>query len=112
MAESQFSKEVNAETIAEMKMDNVVSGRCNFVAPSLAIITIIGVFFLFYLFTYTDCKAPKEIVFFILGAASQWVNTVLTYYFGSSQGSQAKDKIIAESQPITRVSRGRRLEVE
>ena len=107
MAESQFSKEVNAEVISEMKMDTSVSGRRNFIVPSIAVVTVIGVFVLFYAFTYTECKAPKEIVFFILGAASQWVNTILTYYFGSSQGSQAKDKIIAESQPVFR---GRRLE--
>lgn len=108
MAESVFSKEVQAETIAEMKMDTVVSGRRNIIAPAIAFATVVGVFVLFYAFTYTECKAPKEIVFFILGAASQWVNTILTFYFGSSQGSQAKDKIIAESQPIPRP--GRRLE--
>jgi hypothetical protein len=95
--ESKLSQEVEFETSTKN-----VPVRRNFVAPTLAITTMVGVFVLFYLFSYTQCTAPKEIVFFILGAASQWVNTILTFYFGSSQGSQAKDKIIAESQPANR----------
>jgi hypothetical protein len=83
--------------------------RINFTAPVIAFLTIVGVMALFYAFVYTDCKAPKEITFFILGAASQWVNTILNFYFGSSQGSQAKDKMLANSQPIP-VPDGRRLE--
>ena len=102
MAESTLSNEVMAKPSFKEKL-----AKINFTAPTIAVMTVVGVFVLFYAFTYTECKAPKEIVFFILGAASQWVNTILTFYFGSSQGSQAKDKIIAESQPI---SVGRRLE--
>jgi len=73
-----------------------VQSRRNFIAPTLAVIIILGVFALFYVFTYTDCKSPKEVTFFILGAASGWVSNILTFYFGSSQGSQAKDKLLAE----------------
>lgn len=94
MAESELSEQVEAANLAGKKMDTTVSGRRNIVAPSIALMTILGVFFLFYVFTYTDCKSPKEITFFILGAASQWVSTILTFYFGSSQGSQAKDKLL------------------
>lgn len=89
--ESMFSQEV---TVASEK----VKAHRNFIAPTLAVIIILGVFALFYVFTYTDCKSPKEVTFFILGAASGWVSNILTFYFGSSQGSQAKDKLLAEKE--------------
>ena len=104
MAESVLSNEVVMKPTFKEKLS-----KLNFTAPAIAFLTVAGVMALFYAFVYTDCKAPKEVTFFILGAASQWVNTILTFYFGSSQGSQAKDQIIAKSQPIPE-SPGRRLE--
>ena len=98
--ESKLSPQVETKPTLKERV-----GKWNITAPAIAFVVVAGVMALFYTFTYTDCKAPKEVTFFILGAASQWVNTILTFYFGSSQGSQAKDKIIVESQPA-----GRRLE--
>ena len=82
------------------KTDTNDKPRRNFIAPTLAIITTLGVLALFYTLTYTDCKAPKEVTFFILGAASSWVTTILTYYFGSSHGSDKKSDLMAQmAQP-------------
>jgi hypothetical protein len=100
--ESELSKEVVMKPTFKERLS-----KWNFTAPAIAFLTVAGVMALFYAFVYTDCKAPKEVTFFILGAASQWVNTILTFYFGSSQGSQTKDKIFAQSQPLPD---GRRLE--
>ena len=105
--ESELSKEYVLKPTFKERL-----AKFNFTAPSIAFVTVFGVMALFYAFTYTDCKAPKEVTFFILGAASQWVNTILTFYFGSSQGSQAKDNIIANSQPVLPIEVGRRLETK
>lgn len=86
--------------------------RRNFISPILAVITILGVLTLFYTLTYTDVKAPKEVTFFILGAASSWVTTILTYYFGSSHGSDKKSDLLAQmNQTPAPVLPARTLEV-
>lgn len=65
------------------------------ITPILAIITTLGVFGLFLYLASGSCNAPKEITFYILGASSGFVTTVLGFYFGSSNSGRTKDKTIA-----------------
>jgi hypothetical protein len=83
-----------------------------YIAPVLSIVTTIGVFSLFAYLTSERCTAPKEVTFYILGSATSALMTILNFYFGSSQGSQAKDKTIADMASQQRYEEYRRLEVE
>jgi hypothetical protein len=66
------------------------------IIPLLAVTTVLGVFTLFAYLASSSCTAPKEITFYILGAASSYVTTILGYYFGSSRQGHEKDKTIAD----------------
>jgi hypothetical protein len=64
----------------------------------LAMITILGVFFLLYLFTFTKNESlNKEIALLVLGVLSGSLTQVISYYFGSSSGSAKKDDIIGKN---------------
>ena len=55
-------------------------------------------FILFYMVIYTTIPADKkDIVIYILGVLSGAVTQVLSYYFGSSKSSQAKDDTLADA---------------
>ena len=76
------------------------------VQPSLALLTVVATIGLFTFFVIqagstnaagqpTLNPMQKDIIIYILGVLSAAVTQILGYYFGSSQGSTAKDKSIA-----------------
>lgn len=63
--------------------------------------TIALTFTLFYIVIFQPnmCEPKtKDVLIYILGVLSAIITQVYSFYFGSSQGSQAKNKIIAEMQ--------------
>ena len=72
-----------------------------------AVIAFTVIFFSFSYFTvitFTDVKADPQIIIAIVGA----LTTVLAYYFGSSQGNNKKDEIIANmsTNPVAQTTSG------
>jgi high-affinity Fe2+/Pb2+ permease len=64
---------------------------------ALAALLIIGLFVLLGILVYHPIPSDnKEAVNVVLGALAGSVITVVAYYFGSSSGSAAKEKIISE----------------
>lgn len=65
------------------------------VTPVLALGVMVLSFSLFATLIFVDVKPEaKDILIYILGVLSAAVMQVLTYYFGSSQGSKEKDEKI------------------
>jgi hypothetical protein len=62
------------------------------VTPILALGIIILTFTLFYMVMFKALGAEKDIVIYILGVLSAVVTQIISYYFGSSQGSANKQK--------------------
>lgn len=60
----------------------------------IAFTVITFAFSYFTIITFADVKADPQIIIAIVGA----LTTVLAYYFGSSQGNNKKDEIIANMQ--------------
>ena len=69
------------------------------VAALLVVVATVALFTFFVIQTGATNpainQAQKEIILYILGVLSAAVTQILGYYFGSSQGSAAKDKSIA-----------------
>jgi hypothetical protein len=64
------------------------------VGPILAMITVIGTFALFALAFFLKVDGTNEkVLFMVIGALSSIATTVVTYYFGSSEGSAKKNEI-------------------
>ena len=69
------------------------------IASYLAIGTTLLTFFLFYILIFkNEVIKPdtKDVVVYILGVLSAIVTQIFSFYFGSSQGSADKNKIIQE----------------
>lgn len=67
------------------------------VSPYLAIGATLVTFFLFYMVMFNKNRFDpgiKDIVVYILGILSAILSQIFSYYFGSSQGSADKSKII------------------
>ena len=65
------------------------------VGPILALFTVIGTFSLFGLAFFLKIDGTNEkVLFMVIGALSSIATTVVTYYFGSSEGSSRKNEII------------------
>jgi len=68
------------------------------VSPYLALGTTILTFALFYtlIFDQNMCKDEhsKDVLIYILGVLSAILTQIFSFYFGSSQGSQAKNALI------------------
>lgn len=65
------------------------------VVPILALVTVIGTFGLFGLAFFLKVDgASEKVLFMVIGALSSIATTVVTYYFGSSEGSSKKNEII------------------
>ncbi|MGQ9921951.1 MAG: hypothetical protein ACUVRZ_11580 [Desulfobacca sp.] len=64
------------------------------VGPILALLTVIGTFSLFGLAFFLKVDGANEkVLFMVIGALSSIATTVVTYYFGSSEGSAKKNDI-------------------
>ena len=64
------------------------------VTPILALGVIILTFVLFYMVMFKSLGAEKDIVIYILGVLSAISTQIVSYYFGSSRGSDEKQKQI------------------
>ncbi len=68
------------------------------VTPVLALSVIALTFVLFYILMFKQVGAEKDIIIYVLGVLSAVCTQVISYYFGSSQGSAQKqtqiDKLI------------------
>lgn len=60
----------------------------------IAIVVILSSFGYFFLITFSDLKADPQVIIAIVAA----LQTVLNYYYGSSQGANKKDQIITDLQ--------------
>jgi uncharacterized membrane protein (DUF106 family) len=71
------------------------------VSPMLAILTVFLTFFLFLLLIFRNDllkQEMKDVVIYILGVMSAILSQIFSYYFGSSQSSANKNKMIQELQ--------------
>ena len=68
------------------------------ITPILALSVIALTFVLFYILMFKPVGAEKDIIIYVLGVLSAVCTQVVSYYFGSSQGSAQKqtqiDKLI------------------
>jgi hypothetical protein len=65
------------------------------IGPILDLMTVIGTFSLFGLAFFLKVDGANEkVLFMVIGALSSIATMVVTYYFGSSEGSSNKNEII------------------
>ncbi len=68
------------------------------ITPILALAVIILTFVLFYVLMFREVGNEKDIIIYVLGVLSAVCTQVISYFFGSSQGSAQKqnqlDKLI------------------
>ena len=68
------------------------------VTPVLALIVVLLTFILFYVLMFKQVGNEKDIIIYVLGVLSAVCTQIVSYYFGSSQGSANKqnqlDKLI------------------
>lgn len=56
---------------------------------------------LYAMFAKIEIGGPlKDILFVMLGALGSMTTQIISYYFGSSQGSHAKDFLLAQKEPV------------
>ena len=60
------------------------------VTPVLALIVILLTFILFYVLMFKQVGNEKDIIIYVLGVLSAVCTQIVSYYFGSSQGSAQK----------------------
>ena len=66
--------------------------------PFIGLAMIAGAFYLFTIVTRGGCDPQwKDIVNIIVGALVANITTVVSFYFGSSTGSEEKTQILAET---------------
>lgn len=62
------------------------------VTPILALSVIALTFVLFYILMFKQVGAEKDIIIYVLGVLSAVCTQVVSFYFGSSQGSENKQQ--------------------
>jgi hypothetical protein len=119
-ADLEFRLEMEKLSVAEQKLvfDDLSSARdrdakvqasenatrlAKNVSPYLALGTTVLTFSLFYILLFKPDilgknQEKKDILIYILGVLSAILTQIYSFYFGSSQGSQAKNKLIEEMQ--------------
>lgn len=77
-----------------MKNDNHLLNRI--ITSILALVVVGGVFLLLYFIMFREKNAgvEKDLIVFVLGALTGWVGQILSYFFGSSQGSKEKTDLL------------------
>ncbi len=98
--QQQIFQDVNSARVmaAQVQTSANATWLAKNVSPLLAIGTTVLAFVLFYFVVFKN-KAlidnnSKDVVIYILGVLSAIVTQIFSFYFGSSQGSQDKNKII------------------
>ena len=64
------------------------------ISPVLAIVVIGLTFTMFYMVLFKNLGVEKDIIIYILGVLSASTTQILSYFFGSSQGSRDKSETI------------------
>jgi hypothetical protein len=67
--------------------------------PILAIIVTVGFFSILIFMVMNSAYKPTEPLLVMLGSLGTAWTGIIGFYFGSSHGSQAKDKLLANSTP-------------
>ncbi len=66
----------------------------------LAWVVVLGFYILtYFLMTKAIPKESNQVVFMLFGSISTGFGTVLAYFFGSSQGSEAKTEMLKDAPP-------------
>jgi hypothetical protein len=68
------------------------------ITPIIGLAVIVLTFILFYMIMFKGLKGvEKDILIYVLGALTSFTGMILSYYFGSSSGSQRKQDLIEKS---------------
>lgn len=83
---------------AQTQASEHASGLAKNIVPMMAIVTTILTFALFFWLLKDDgttlTGGKKDVVLYILGALSAITTQIFSFYFGSSQGSSDKNKML------------------
>lgn len=99
--EFMFEQEVKDRSSARQREVDIASNEHvplinKVITPYLAIAVISSSFVLFAILIFVDVRPEaKDILIYILGVLSAAVTQILSYYFGSSQGSKDKSELMA-----------------
>ena len=99
--EFMFEQEVKDRSSARQREVDIASNEHvplinKVITPYLAISVIAASFVLFAILIFVDVRPEaKDILIYILGVLSAAVTQILSYYFGSSQGSKDKSDLLA-----------------
>jgi len=90
--ESARKREIQIATAEKAPLLNKI------VTPILALTVVALTFILFYMLMFKQVGNEKDIIIYVLGVLSAVCTQIISYYFGSSQGSAQKqnqlDKLI------------------
>lgn len=94
-----YAQEMNSARERELKIASSEHAPLinKIVTPILALGTIGASFILFAILIFASVDpSSKDILIYVLGVLSAAVSQILSYYFGSSDGSKQKDQKIKE----------------
>jgi hypothetical protein len=86
--DSARNREIQIATAEKAPLINKI------VTPLLALGVILLTFILFYVLMFKQVGNEKDIIIYVLGVLSAISTQIVSYYFGSSQGSSQKQKQI------------------
>ena len=106
MQHKEFMAELDAKDRAsarEREIEIAVSDKAplinKIVTPVLALGVVTLAFALFGVLLFIEVKPEaKDILIYVMGVLSAAVTQILSYYFGSSQGSKDKSELLKEQQ--------------
>jgi hypothetical protein len=84
--DSARNREIQIATAEKAPLINKI------VTPLLALGVILLTFILFYVLMFKQVGNEKDIIIYVLGVLSAISTQIISYYFGSSQGSAQKQK--------------------
>ena len=84
--DSARNREIQIATAEKAPLINKI------VTPLLALGVILLTFILFYVLMFKQVGNEKDIIIYVLGVLSAISTQIVSYYFGSSQGSAQKQK--------------------